>query len=346
MPRPKNGTLSSGHSKRVTMKDIADAAGVHVMTVSNALGNTRNVAPETREKIQRLAQELNYTPNISARALVAGKTGMIAVLCGGVNESYYANMVHILESHLDAEGYNITLLRRPYEVMDLVNATGSLAVDGAIGIDMFHLVDEFHSHPAVPCVSIGTYKHNFLDCVLLDLSTGFEKALNIILEQGRQRIAYVVTAPHLALPSEVRARTYLEFMERIGRPPEIIDIYVGDDAEFPLVEDRRNLEAYFREHGCPDALLCINDETAMCAYRVLRDFGRRVPDDVLLVGCDGQLHMEYFDPPLSTIAQPMKEMCAQAWRFLMERRANPDAPLQQVTFEGELIVRESLQPSK
>lgn len=340
MPRTKNESSSSGRPKRVTLQDIATVAGVHVMTVSDALSGKRPVAPATKERVLRIAKELNYIPNFVARALVTGRTGFIAVFSGSINEFYYGQMVHLLESHISAEGYKLILMRTP-EVIDLVDATGSVAVDGAFAIDLYHLVDQFRSHQAVPCVSIGTYKRNFLDYVAVDLSVGVEQALRLMLNAGRQRIAYVVTAPYLALPSEVRARAYLDFMQETGLSPEIIDV---DTNVFATV--RQRLAGYIQQKGSPDALLCQNDETAMCAYRVLRDAGCRVPDDVMIAGCDGQLHMEYFDPPLSTIVQPMEEMCALAWEFLKQRMANPSLPLQQATLQGQLVARESLFPSR
>ena len=345
MARSKRGS-GLGRPGRVTLQDIADAAGVHVMTVSNALGNVRGVAPATREKVLRIAKELNYIPNSAARALVAGRTGMIAVVSGAVNEPYYASMVHFLERNLNADDYRLTLLRRPHDVVDLVNDTGKVAVDGAIGIDLYHWDEQFRAHPAVPCVSIGTYEHPFLDYVIVDLSAGIAKALQMMAVQGRKRIAYLVDAHHLTLPTEVRARTYLNTMRELDTPAEIINIYTGETLREDITLVREKIADHFRAYGCPDAILCLNDELAIRVFRVLRDLGRRVPDDVLLVGCDGQAHMEFFDPPLSTVSQPMEEMCARAWRFLKQRIADPALPLQHATLQGELIARESLRGQK
>lgn len=337
MPAIKNEFSSSRRPKRVTLQDIAKIAGVHVMTVSDALNGTRSVAPATKEKVRQIAQELNYIPNFAARALVTGQTGVIAILCGAMNEPYYANMVHQLEKHITEDGFKLMLMRTAHEVKDLVNATGNTAVDGAIAVDMSGLVNEFQSHPQVPCVSIGTEGASFVDHVIIDLSAGVEKALDLMFADGRQRVAYVVTAGLMAQVTEVRAHTYLTAMRRLSKTPEIINA----DTDV-LVKVRARIKAYIEENGCPDALLCQNDETAMCVYRALRDLGYRVPEDALLVGCDGQLHMEYFDPPLSTIMQPMEEMCALAWQFLKQRIAHPDSPIQQATLHGTLVVRQSL----
>ena len=184
---------------------------------------------------------------------------------------------------------------------------------------------------------MGTLAHEFLDHVVIDLSAGVAQALEIMRQSGRERIAYVVTATQMAWPREVRARVYFEAMQKAGREPEIINV---ETDEFPVV--RARLVDYLRKNGCPGALMCQNDETAMIAYRALHDCGFRVPDDALLAGCDGQSHMEYFDPPLSTVVQPMEDICATAWRFLQQRLANRDLPLQSATHSGTLQVRASL----
>ena len=133
-----------------------------------------------------------------------------------------------------ADEYQLLLLRTPREVQYLVNSAGAgaAAVDGAIAIDMHHLVEEFRDRSTVPCVSVGTRSHEFLDHVVIDLSAGVAQALEIMLQSGRERIAYVVTAAHMAWPREVRARTYFDAMSHAGREPEIINV---ETDEFPVV---------------------------------------------------------------------------------------------------------------
>jgi DNA-binding LacI/PurR family transcriptional regulator len=339
MPHAKQEAATVKRPRRVTMEDIAKVAGVKKMTVSDALNGTRSVAPATREKIQRIAQELNYIPNLAARALSTGRTGIIAIMSGPMNEPYYATMVHLLERHITAHGFHLMLMRSHSEVHDLVRTTGDIAVDGAIAIDMSRLVAEFQSHPTIPCVAIGTFELSFVDYVTVDLTAGVTEALNLMLAAGRRRIAYFVTAQPLAEDTEVRARTYLSTMRKAWQVPEIINVQTDD-----LEATEATFKAYVVQNGCPDGLLCQNDQTAMCIFRVLKDLGYRVPEDVLLVGCDGLLQMKYFDPPLSTIVQPMEEMCARAWQFLQQRMAQPDAPHQGATLQGTLVVRQSLRP--
>jgi DNA-binding LacI/PurR family transcriptional regulator len=332
----------AGRTKRVTLQDIADVAGVKKMVVSNALNGTRSVAPATRERVQQIALDMNYIPNFAARALTTGRTGIIAVISGPLSEPYYANAVDFLEQRIRENGFNLMLMRTPDEVKEMMNATRNIAVDGAIAIDMLSIVKEFRSHPTIPCVSISTSERSFVDNVIIDLSAGVHQALGIMLKAKRQRISYLVTALSMARESEVRARAYVASMRSANRVPEIIN--VATDAAHAV---ERKFKVYIQENGCPDALLCQNDETAMCAFRTLNDLGYKIPEDVLLVGCDGQRHMRYFNPPLSTIVQPIEEMCDTAWKFLQRRLANPELPHQEAILHGKLIVRKSLvSPSK
>lgn len=159
-----------------------------------------------------------------------------------------------------------------------------------------------------------------------------------MLDAGRQRIAYVLNNRDEAFHTEVRVATYLQMMEKASRVPEVIDVNTAMCPE----ERVQEIKTYIEENGCPDALLCQNDETAIYTFRAVGSLGFRIPEDALLVGCDGLPYMEFFDPPLSTIALPMAEICAVAAQFLQRRLASPSLPIQQATLQGRLMVRKSL----
>lgn len=327
--------------KSVTMEAIGKLAGVHSRTVADALKGTGRVAPATREKVLRIAKELNYVPNAAARALATGRTGTIAVLSGPLNESYYANMLHELELHLTANGYEITLLHTRRDVPDLLQATQASLVDGVIVIGSDHFPAEFlrvRGRTAQPCVLIDTANPDYADHITLDLRPAVEGALRLMLQAGRRRIAYVANNRDAAAHTEIRMATYLEIMRETNRTPEIIDVNTRTRPEERVLA----IQSYLQQKGCPDALLCQNDETAIYTYRAVTASGFRIPDNALLVGCDGLPYMEYFETPLSTIALPTEEICARAVRFLQQRIDTPDAPRQQTTLQGRLIVRESL----
>ena len=336
-PRQKNDE----RAKPVTMEKVAKLAGVHSRTVSDVLKGTGRVAPATREKVLSIAKELNYVPNAAARALATGRTGVVAVLSGPLNESFYANMVHLLETQLTKSGYEMNLLHARRSVDDLTKATQASLVDGIIIVGSNHLPEDFLracAQSAPPCVVIDTANPDFIDHITLDLRPAVDEALRLMLSAGRRRIAYVANNRDASAYLEVRMAAYLAAMENAQRTPEIIDVDTQALSEARI----RAVSDYIETHGCPDALLCQNDETAIYTYRAVVGLGFRLPDDVLLVGCDGLPYMEYFDPPLSTIALPTEEICITAARFLQQRMATPGLPVQQAILPGRLMVRKSL----
>jgi DNA-binding LacI/PurR family transcriptional regulator len=339
--------LDEGRSKTVTLEDIAKVAGVTAMTVSRVMQGKPGVLAATREKVLGVAKELNYTANLSARALKTGRTGAIAVVSGTLNRMYNARIVHLLETELRSSGYQMRLLHTHDELQDLINATNAAAVDGVIVAGMHDLVEEFRSldpHIFQPCVFIDNLMRTDTDCVYNDAQSAVEEALQLMMEAGRKRIAFfkhsrLVTDPKFP---ETRQETYRAVMKRAGRVPELISLSSNDDISD--LDKGLILKKYIHDHGCPDAVLCFNDRAAMLLYRELLDLGYRVPGDLLLVGCDDIPFMKYFDPPLSTIAQPAEEICKKAWEFLQARIANPDLPFQQAHLKCELIIRRSLCP--
>ncbi len=342
MQTAPSATDNARRSKPATMEDVAKLAGVHSRTVADALKGTGRVAPATRERVLRIAQELRYVPNAAGRALKTGRTGTVAIFSGPLNELFYANMVHSLEFHLTANGYDIMLLHTRREVEELVQAARVSLVDGVIMIGINHLAEEFlrlAGETTQPHVFIGTTNPDFADHITLELRSAVEEALQLMLVAGRERIAYVINNRDENSHLEVRMETYLKAMEKANRVPEVMDVNTKISPE-----DRvQSIKSYIKQNGCPDALLCQNDETAIYTYRAVIGLDFRIPDDVLLVGCDGLPYMEFFDPPLSTIALPTEEICALAAQFLQQRMVNPHLPVQQATLQGRLMVRKSLE---
>lgn len=328
-------------SKPVTLEQIAQTAGVASRTVSDALKGQGRVAAATRANVLRIARELNYVPNAAARALATGRTGTIAVLSGPLNESFYSNMVHQLGSHLTANGYEMLLLPTERSIQDLVSATQASSVDGLIFIGVNHVLEEFvhlSERHLRPCVLIDIANPDYVDHITLDLRPAVKEVLQLMLELDRKRIVYIVNNRDENSHFEVRMETYLAEMEGSGRVAEFIDV----DSHVNPKDRVMVIKQYLLSNGCPDALFCQNDETAIYAYRALMELGKRIPGDALLVGCDGLPIMEFFEPPLSTIALPTEAVCATAVQFLQRRLDDPSIAVQCAVLPGQLIVRKSL----
>ncbi len=331
----------------ITLQHVADLAGVHPMTVSNALKGTGRVSVETRERIQRIARELDYKPNLAARALVTGRTGAVAVSTGPVSEHFYANMLHVLEAELTASDYKMLFLRSRQWGQDLSSTLRNNAVDGIIAIDAFPDIREYTraSSKVPPIVYAGVFDPDDVvempvDHIKVDLSGAVREALRALMSNCSQ-VAYVVSNDIMSDACEVRANVYTEMMKAVGRTPHVIKLGIGGDTSRRDLT-RRNMVEYLKTNPVPDGVLCQNDEMAIGVYRALRDLGLRIPEDVQLIGCDGLKDMLYFDPSLASIVQPAEEMCALAWQFLQRRLTNPQLPIQEATLYARFEPRDSV----
>jgi DNA-binding LacI/PurR family transcriptional regulator len=325
--------------KSVTLEDIAKLAGVHRRTVRDAIQGTGRVAAATRENVLRITRELNYVPNASARALATGRTGRVAILSGSLKQPYNSNAVHLLESHLSRHGLETMLVQSVTREERNANTIKASQSDGVIALGVQQLNDEVKPGDAIPpWVLIDTSTPDYIDHITLDFRPAVEEAFNLMMASKRQRIAYVAHNYVPGSPPEVRRSTYLELMNEAGRPPEIISMLTNlEPAECIAV-----IKSYFRENGCPDALICQNDETAVYVYHALVSLGVQIPEEAMLVGCDGLPLIEYLDTPLSTIAVPMEEICEIAFQFLQNRMATPELPVQERIIIGHLTIRKSL----
>lgn len=331
--------------KRVTLKDIAKRLDVSHATVSRALNDASDpfISEGTRRKVREMAAELGYRPNNAARVLATGRTGLLALWLWSehVQGSYHA----VVSQRMHAEA-----MRRSYQlIVDLVGyqtlempAFDAWNVDGIIAHESAPAILaqlKGGSRPPTPIVATGAFHLlEGVDQVSVDIIQGARDAMRHLVAQNRRRIMYL-TDDLPQRKADARYVAYTEAMEAAGLELEFLEANGPRSAVRAIVRD------YVAAKGCPEAILCHNDDIALAAYRGLCDLKIRVPDQVALIGCDGIEETEYLEVPLTTIAQPFDEVFAIACQFLEQRIEDPSRPLQRASLKAELIVRESSQTS-
>lgn len=323
-----------------TLKDVATAAGVGQATASYVLNNsTKAFSPETRERVLQAARTLGYQPNIAARTLATQRSQTIALWIANAHAPFFAQVIYHLQRQARQGGYEVI-------IREMAGDPGSLPagsqlsgwpVDGIIAFQGAAYVQAFlKANPVLhlPLISIGEYHEQCSDFITIDLATGARDAVRHLLERGR-RVAFLVPAA-AKRTGEARHDAYLEAMMEAGAVPEYILTESKQRADV-----RQTLQSYIPGQGCPDGIFCYNDDMALGAYRGLCDLGLRIPKQVAIVGCDGIEDTEYLETPLSTIVQPVEEMCALAWQFLQKRMQEPDYISQQGIVTAELAIRAS-----
>lgn len=326
--------------KRPTRNDVAALANVSGCTVSYVLGGRTDVviADATRDRVIAAAKQLGYRPNRAARALVTGSTQVVSLLAGRLSP-YYTMVASHLQDRAKADGFQVLL--SDTEMSQGPQSGGVWSGDGIIAIDYAEQVDAYlQTHPDLrtPLVSIGAFHLEQVDYVGVDLYRGTREAIAHLLKQGCRRIAYI-RGEDPRVRTDPRSLGYADAIREADLPVEEI-VLSGSTRS----RGRADIRTYIQERGCPDGLLCHNDELALGIYRGLLDLGLRVPDQVKLVGCDGIEEIEYLERPITTIVQPVEQMCRMAWDFLKNRMIDPSIPPQQHVFNAELVVRESTTP--
>lgn len=213
-------------------------------------------------------------------------------------------------------------------------------VDAILALDARKLVEAHLPTPAgrtTPIISIGADCSEHTDFVKVDLAAGAREVMKHLLGAGFRRIAHA-TFIHKNRPQPGRRLAYEEAMRAVGLQPEFI--------YYPLSQDQRSLvrfliQRYIRQYGRPEAIFCHSDDAALGIYRGLCDLSVRVPAEMALVGCDGIQDTEYLECPLTTILQPVTEMCATAWQFLELRLSEPEGKRQEAMLKPRLVIRES-----
>ena len=332
----------------VTQRCIAEKLGVSRRLVTYALNGNGRMSDELRQKICEEAEQLGYSPNRAAQALVTGHTHQIA-LCFPyfLGSSFYTAIIREFE---------ILARHTPYDLLmttiDPMSPKGDdirFSSDGMIYVGSAAGLPRNIVQPAVAiqhqALVAPTERAKGFDRVQINLEHASLAAVRHLVEQGFRRVAYV--APEIMIDHrEWRYHAYQAVMQEAGLEVEIISPLTGNE-EMIFQQSYQILKEYFSVNGFPDALFCCNDDIAMGAYRALGELGRHIPEQTAVIGFDDLLHANYYlNPPLSSVHMPIEAACRRAWEMLMQRIENKLLPPQFEAIEAHLVVRESSSKSK
>lgn len=329
---------------RTSLRQVAARAGVSDATASRVLNTVdARIAPDTRRRVQQAAAEIGYQPNRAARALATGRTQAVALWSGNLRSSHSAHVVYHTREETLRHEYDLMISGYQYCENGVLDTSKLLSwpVDGILTIDLPRGIIpglEGRLLGGKPFVNMGAYVVEHADHVRIDFSEQVKEAVRHLSQVGCRRIAYLLPDwfEWFRQCGDERLSGYECVMAELGQQPEFIVFgFETRQTVGPVLKE------YIERHGCPDGMFCFNDDMAIGAFRALRDLGMRIPDDVALVGCDGIDDAAYLDPTLTTVAQPIEEMCATAWGFLERRLREPSIPVQQVTIQTRLEVRGS-----
>ena len=335
---------------KITIRDVAAAAGVSRQTVSRVLNNKPDVAPQTRQRILGIIDQLGYRPSSIARSLTQGRSFTLGVVSYGVQYFGPSHTLVGIEHQANELGYTLLLglMRQPeMSGVQLLHDMLSYHVDGIIWA-----VSEIGNNRdwmqrelcglTVPVVFLDTQPCANLSVVNVDNRGGGYLATKHLLDQGYGNIG-LITGPSPWWSARQRRLGWQDALEEANLAVEDSLVVEGT---WSARSGERGLGQLLEQHPHVDALFACNDQMALGALKAARNLGRRVPQDLAIVGFDDVPEAAFFCPPLSTVRQDLDGLGRCAVRELdrliqAQQQGDSDVELQTFSLQPELIVRES-----
>ncbi|MBC2863599.1 LacI family DNA-binding transcriptional regulator [Streptomyces mexicanus] len=346
-------TGRSRGGRRPTLEEVAARAGVGRGTVSRVINGSPRVSAATRAAVEAAVAELGYVPNTAARALAANRTDAIALVVPEPEtrffaEPYFSDMLRGVGAELSDTEMQLLLIFAggDRERRRLAQYLAAHRVDGVLLVSV-HADDPLPDLVAqleIPAVISGPRSvGETLPSVDSDNYAGARSAVEHLLQRGRRRIAHITG--HLDVyGAQRRVDGYRDALRDAGLAVDERLVEVGD---FTEEGGRRAMARLLERAPDVDAVFAGSDVTAAGARQVLRETGRRIPDDVALVGYDDSAIARHMDPPLTSVRQPIEEMGRAMIDLLLTEIADhrpvpsPAREPRQTVLPTELVVRAS-----
>ena len=328
----------------VTIKDIARQSGVNISTVSRALNDAYGVHQETRRHVLAVAARLNYRPNRVARGLATGRSHTLALIVSDIRNPYFAEVARGAEDAARAGGCDLVLCNSdldPGKQMEYVASLLEKQVDGILMnsvTDLNRKQQDQLAASGVPIVLLNrSATSKSFSTVCADNEAGGVMAAQYLLRLGHQNIAHL-TGPRRHGNMTDRARGFLRVLKATN-PPRRLTVLHGENSFLGGCTLAKKLLLQQPEVS---AIFAANDLIAFGAIRAMLELGRRVPEDISLIGFDNVDLASVVHPPLTTIHQPKYELGRAAVEILLRLAHSKDKPVPEHLLMGvELIERES-----
>lgn len=329
-----------------TIKDIAKALNISIATVSRALGDKYDVSKETRQKVLEMAGQLNYKPNFNATGLVQRSTHNLGIIIPGITNYYFSTVLTGIQEIAQLNGFSVVLYitndSPDIESQVLENLSGSsldgllacVAGDGDNSARFQKIIDD-----GLPVVffdrvisSIKTSK------VVQDDYNGAYTAVEHLIDSGYKKIAHITGCKELLL-TENRLKGYYKALQAHNLPvQESFVIHSG----FSQKDGEADTATLFRDRSdTPDAIFAVCDRKGIGAMLTLRALNIRIGQEVGVIGFTNDPMSEIISPTMSTVAEPAYEIGKTSCELLLKHIRKSTFPAEQITFSGELIIRQS-----
>lgn len=337
----------------ITIKDIAKMCGCGVSTVSRALNNHPDINEETRKKIMAVVKEYNFVPNNSARNLKITDSKTIAILIKGIANPFFMKMIKVIENEIRRQKYSLIIQHVDYnqdEVDVAIELEREKKLKGIIFLGgYFNHTKEKLDAISVPFV-ISTvnmteqYSVNYSSIAVDDVKESY-KIVDYLIKLGHKKILLISADLEDESIGKLRKVGYEKALRDNGIDfDESLIIPMSDDSDaYSMKAGFEAMEEALKRKLDFTAVFAVADSVAIGACRALADAGKKIPEDVSVVGFDGIDNAKYYSPRITTIRQPFEEMADETisllFKYIDGTKSADEA--RQKLFEGELLIGES-----
>ncbi len=334
----------------MNINDIAKIAGVGIGTVSRVINNHPDVKDETRKKIQKIIKESNYVPNNSARNLKKSNTNTIGILVRGVFNPFFSEMINIISNKISENGYNMVLRHTDYlengdaEVRNLIEFKKERRLKGIIylGCDIREINKENFKGVDIPLVLASANCNydteiNYFSSIGIRQSQSAFNATKYLIDRGHKNIAIVLGLREDAGLGSERLSGYIDALNENNI--EIKENYIiygkysaksAYNATKELIENNKEI----------DAIFCISDIMATGCIKALIDNDIKVGDEISVIGFDGMEVSEFYNPSITTVIQPRREIAEKSVDILFSL-INNNSENRHIVLDTKLVERQS-----
>jgi DNA-binding LacI/PurR family transcriptional regulator len=328
-------------SAKVTSVEVARKAGVSQSAVSRVFTPGASASAKTVEKVREAAKELGYRPNVLARAMVAGKSGIIGLVVAYLNNQFYPEVLEKLSNSLQERGYHVLVFmasQKAGNIDKVVEEILDFQVDGIIAASVALSSDlsDRCRKAGIPMVLFNRAEDDpAMSAVTSDNFSGGRKIADFLIAGGHKKIGYIAGWEGASTQRD-REAGFIAGLEAAGMKLHARDVgnFLTDEA----VEATRRMFAKDR----PDAVFVANDHMAMGVLDTLRfELGLSVPEDVSVVGYDDVPVASWPAYNLTTVRQPANKMVSDTVDILLSKIEDNDTKSRRIEIDGPLIVRGS-----
>ena len=328
---------------RVTISDVAREAGVSLMTVSRVVNDKGEISPTTRRRVLDVIEQLGYRPSSIARGLATQRTGTLGLVVPDIANPFFSDVARGAEDKACAAGYNVVVCNTDESPQRETAALESLEekrVDGLL-LCSSRLADKdlrvaLDLHPSAILVNCHLEGYQ-VGVILLDDEGGAQIATHHLLQSGHQAVGFLA-GPLASYSSRQRSKGYRAALEEAGMGynpawvrPCSYQVESGQATTRELLTDYPEITALF----------CYNDLVAVGALQACAELGRRVPEDLAVVGFDDIPMAALVTPSLTTCRVPRQALGEQAMQLLLDRISGCTEECEEVVLQTELVIRAS-----